>query len=165
MAVFNEWEASQEALTFLRLGSEKTPIVTDPRYFIAVFGAPQPPQKDLVESGLYHPATKFAPFPVARGDVMLLYCTSGYTEHYMEAPGIGIALDIDDECIKYRWLPFAQPISKAAIDSLLESEDRAKFGNIRFDAFWLFEISPSSFSRIAVGRMIAWEGLALQRTT
>jgi hypothetical protein len=47
-------------------------MLTQPRYFEAVFGDPQPPHKDVVESGAYHPNAEDAPFPVAPGDVMLL---------------------------------------------------------------------------------------------
>jgi hypothetical protein len=34
-----------------------------PNYFFALFGEPNPPEKDRVESGSYHPHPKAAPFP------------------------------------------------------------------------------------------------------
>ena len=98
--------------------------MTSPRYFIAVFGDPHPPNKALVESGEYDPDPKYAPFPTATGDVMLLYCTGSYGKYSMEVPGVGIVLDTDPQWIKYRWLPFNQPISKARIDQALEPAGR-----------------------------------------
>ncbi len=43
------------------------------KYFFAMFGDPTPPLKDTVESGVYHPDSKYAPFPPNVGDVLLLY--------------------------------------------------------------------------------------------
>ena len=74
-----------------------------PRYFFAMFGDPHPPEHDTVESGIYHPDAAFAPFPVVVGDVLLLYCTGGYAEFAMTVPGIGIAIHVDNEVIKYNY--------------------------------------------------------------
>ena len=130
-----------------------------PRYFVAVFGDPKPPHKDVVESGVYHPNSEDAPFPVEPGDVMVLYCTGSYAQHSMKVPGLGIALHVDSQCIKYRWLPFEKPIPKAAIDKEFESEDAKTFGLIRFDHFWLFKISQRSFSQAVAAGTINWGNL------
>jgi len=130
-----------------------------PRYFVAIFGNPQPPDKSLVESGVYDPDPKYAPFPTAPGDVMLLYCTSSYTQYSMEIPGVGIVLHTDKEWIKYRWLPFKEVISKEKIDQSFEPADAEKFRNIRFSSHWLFEISQRSFSRTVTAQIIAWDKL------
>jgi hypothetical protein len=133
--------------------------VTHPRYFVAVFGDPQPPNKDLVESGIYHPNSQYAPFPVAPGDIMLLYCTNGYVQHAMEVPGLGVVLDFNNQCVNYRWLPFVDPIPKLTIDQQFDASDLSHFGLIRFDRFWLFEISQSSFSKTVGAANIAWQHL------
>lgn len=43
-----------------------------PKYFISVLGDPKPPHKDTVESGVYHPDPKYAPFLPEPGDILLL---------------------------------------------------------------------------------------------
>jgi hypothetical protein len=128
-----------------------------PRYFVAIFGDPQPPHKDVVESGVYHPQAKYAPFPSAPGDVMLLYCTGTYAQHDMHAPGIGIVLDRDNQCVKYRYLQLSEPISKETIERYFEPTDATKFKNRRFDQFWLFQISPRSFAQTVGARNIVWQ--------
>ncbi|HLG99483.1 MAG TPA: hypothetical protein VKX49_24455 [Bryobacteraceae bacterium] len=123
-----------------------------PRYFIAVFGAPQP-DKDAVESGVYAPDTKYAPFPTQPGDMILLYCTANYGKYALQSPGVGVVLRSDMEHIEYRWLPFAEAVPKAVIDASLDPEDAAKLKNIRFSSHWLFQISQSSFSRVVRDRI------------
>jgi len=130
-----------------------------PQYFVAVFGDPQPPHKDVVESGVYHPNPKHAPFPIEPGDVMLLYCTGSYVQHHMEVPGLGIVLQVDNQCIKYRWLPFAKSISRGIIDKEFEPDDAKNLSLIRFDRFWLFKISQRSFAGAVADRTINWGGL------
>jgi|SRR5579859_4217574 len=132
--------------------------MSKPRYFIAVFGDPQP-NKDAVDSGVYAPDPKYAPFPAKAGDVMLLYCTASYTAHPMQVPGIGVVLGVDRERIEYRWLPFLHPIPKSIIDANFASGDAAKMRDIRFSSRWLFEISQLSFSKTADDRAIAWAKL------
>jgi hypothetical protein len=74
-------------------------MLTHPRYFVAVFGDPQPPHKDVVESGVYYPNAKYAPFPVEPGDVMLPYCTGSYAQHQIEVPGLGVVLSTDNQSV------------------------------------------------------------------
>lgn len=64
-----------------------------PKYHIAVFGNPVPPEKDLVESGFYHPDVKYTPCNTQPGDILLLYCTGSYSEHAMTVPGVGIVFE------------------------------------------------------------------------
>jgi hypothetical protein len=127
------------------------------KYFVAVFGDPQPPQKTAVESGEYAPDPKYAPFEAEPGDVMLLYCTSSYPRFSMQIPGIGIVLSADSEQILYRWLPFNDAIAKSQIDKSFEPTDVRKFGNVRFSSHWLFEISQVSFNQTVEGQSINWD--------
>jgi hypothetical protein len=129
-----------------------------PRYFVAVFGDPRP-DKDAVDSGVYTPDSKYAPFPTRPGDVMLLYCTTGYAAYSMQVPGIGVVLRVDRNNIGYRWLPFTQPIPKATIDVSFDPDDLVNMGNIRFSAKWLFEVSQKSFLKTISDRAIAWGNL------
>ena len=130
--------------------------MTPPTYFVAVLGDPQPPGKDTVQSGIYHPDRRYAPFPTQSGDVLLLYCTGGYSEHAMQAPGVGIVLDTDDESVEYRYLPLSQPVSKDSIEHAFQPSDNDKFKNIRFASFWLFEIPRESFAKAVGDQPIRW---------
>jgi len=127
-----------------------------PRYLFATFGDPAPPEKDRVESGIYHPDPKTAPFPAEPGDILLLYCTGGYAEHSMEVPGLGVVLHRTDEIISYRYLPLSKPISKDKIEACFLPDDITKFNNRRFRAFWLFEISRDSFAATVGIPAISW---------
>ena len=130
--------------------------MVSPRYFIAIFGDPVPPLKDRVQSGIYHPAPKFSPFQTAPGDVLLLYCTGGYDEYSMQAPGIGIVLETSKDAVQYRYLPLSRSISKEAIERGLEKSDADKFANRRFSSFWLFQISRDSFIKVIGDRTVVW---------
>lgn len=130
--------------------------MSSPKYFFAVFGDPNPPHKDTIESGIYHPDPKYAPFPTEQGDVLLLYCTGSYDEHSMQTPGIGIVLFTEDYAIRYRYLPFSQSISKTTVENELQPADAQKFANRRFSSHWLFEISRDSFVRVVADRTIMW---------
>jgi len=126
------------------------------KYFFAMFGDPRPPEKDTVESGVYHPDASRAPFPPEPGDIMLLYCTGSYTAHPMLAPGVGVVLGKDDETVRYRYLPLSSPISKDDIEGGFQTNDVKKFRNRRFSAFWLFEISRESFVNAIDQRRVNW---------
>ena len=130
--------------------------MTPPKYFFAMLGDPEPPGKDTIESGIYHPDPNHAPFPTKPGDVLLLYCTAGYTEYPMQAPGLGIVLDSKDRSVEYRYLPLAQPVSKQRIEQQFQPSDTDKFRNRRFAGFWLFEISKESFTRAVGDQAIMW---------
>lgn len=77
-------------------------LMSSPHYFFAMFGEPISPDKDIVESGVYHPDLKSAPFPTQPGDILLLYCIENYTAHPMQVPGLGIVLHTDNTIICYR---------------------------------------------------------------
>ncbi len=130
--------------------------MASPRYFFAMFGDPKPPEKDEVESGIYHPDSRFAPFPTRAGDVLLLYCTENYGAHSMEVPGVGVVLRVDRQVVEYRYLPFAAPVPKSKLDTCFSSADLDKFSNRRFSNFWLFEISRASFAATLESTTIAW---------
>lgn len=98
----------------------------NPKYFLSVLGAPQPPEKDLVESGVYHPEPKYTLFLPELGDIMLLYCTGSYDKHAMRIPGIGIVLGKNSLEIHYRYLPLSNAIPKYVIDEKFETTDKKK---------------------------------------
>ena len=127
-----------------------------PKYYLAVFGDPKPPDKDTIESGVYHPDPKFAPFSTEPGDFLLLYCTAGYAEHAMSVPGIGVVLETANSEIRYRYLPLTKIISKYELENKLDSADKEKFSNIRFSSHWLFEISRQSFLNAIADRGVLW---------
>jgi hypothetical protein len=129
--------------------------MNSPKCFVAVFGEPQP-GKSRVESGEYNPAPQYAPFPTEAGDLMLLYCTGSYPQRFMQIAGIGVVLSTDREWVKYRWLPFKEPIAKSRMDTAFEPADLKKFGNIRLSSHWLFEISLKSFSDTVLNQEIDW---------
>jgi len=123
-----------------------------PSHFIGIFGDPVgPPRKDRIEDGRYIPHINHWPSAIKAGDMILLYCTSSYSGHEQEGPGIGIVLSADtrENAIHYRYLPFEQPITMNAIRSNLLPGDRVKFENRRFSTFWIFEIERSSFKILA----------------
>ena len=124
-----------------------------PSYFVAVFGDPGP-NKDAVESGVYMADSKYAPFPIVPGDVLLLYCTENYPAHSKQVPGYGVALKVDRERVEYRWQPFVNPIPKRTLDRMFDPEDAKRFGSIRFSSHWLFKISKESFTKTVSGRKI-----------
>jgi len=128
----------------------------NPTYYVAIFGNPDPPEKDNVESGRYHLGIRGTGIPGERGDIMLLYCTGGYAEHYMSIPGIGIILTKTSDSIYYRYLPLVNPIVKDDIDKYFINEDKKKFTNIRFNSYWLFEISRESFFAATENLSIKW---------
>lgn len=133
--------------------------MNNPRYFVAVFGDPEPEGKNVVDSGIYDPDPRYAPFPTKPGDFLLLYCTERYPQRPKEISGIGIILTSDEKCITYRWLPFREPISKKIVDQAFETSDTEKFKNIWMASHWLFEISQTSFSKTVTSQLIDWDGL------
>jgi len=128
----------------------------NPAYYVAVFGKPEPPDKDVVESGRYHLGLRGTDTPGDRGDVLLLYCTASHADKTMNASGIGIVLTKTKESIFYRYLPFTAPISKDILDKAFTEEDREKFSDIKYDNYWLFEISRESFSNATRGLSMNW---------
>jgi len=126
----------------------------EPKYHIAVFGEPNPPEKDTIESGIYH--LKSIPFGTDPGDLLLLYCTDNYPGHRMSVPGIGVVLKTEDSKVVYRYLPFNVAVSKYELDEKLEPTDKKKLSNIRFSTHWLFKISRQSFTNIVANREVLW---------
>jgi len=128
----------------------------DTKYFFAMFGDPTPPLKDAVESGVYHPNPKFAPFAPEVGDILLAYCTESYVGYPMKCPGIGVVLGKTDERIIYRYLPLDHPVYKDDFVKSLTQDEQRKFKLRRFSTHWLFEISKSSFTKALAGVTIDW---------
>ena len=127
-----------------------------PTYYVAVFGKPEPPDKDTVDSGRYYLGIRGTATPGERGDILLLYSTTSYADNFMSVTGIGIVLTRTKESIFYRYLPFISPIPKDQIDKVFTDEDRIKFTNIGFNTYWLFDISHESFRNATRGLIIDW---------
>ncbi|MCI0561663.1 MAG: hypothetical protein MN733_24505 [Nitrososphaera sp.] len=127
-----------------------------PRYFFAMFGEPDPPDKDTIESGVYHPDARLAPFPVMPGDILLLYCTESYTKHAMRVPGVGVATRVDDTVVEYRYLPLKESLPKSKLEQAFRPDDLDKFNNRRFSTFWLFEIARASFVATVGQSTLEW---------
>jgi hypothetical protein len=130
--------------------------MNQPRYFFSVFGDPSPPDKDTIESGVYHPDPNYAPFPPNPGDILLCYGTLLYRDYSMAVPGIGVVLGKDKLTVQYRYLPFDMQILKSELNNRFEPKDVKKLNNIRFSSHWLFEISKTSFLNVTRGARIKW---------
>jgi len=130
--------------------------MSSPKYFFAMFGDPGPPEKDTIESGVYHPHPKSAPFPPRPGDILLLYCSGSYSQYPMQVPGLGVVLQVDNETVRYRYLPLSNPVSKERIERGFLPNDVSRFKNRRFYTFWLFEVSRESFVRTVGDQPIVW---------
>jgi len=118
--------------------------MSSPRYFFAIFGDPKPPSKDTVESGIYHPDPKYAPFKPIPGDILLLYSTNSYAEYPKSSPGFGVVRRLDDLIIEYDYNAFPKPIPIRDIRNAFRTDDEAKLGNIRYASHWLFELNKES---------------------
>jgi hypothetical protein len=127
-----------------------------PAYFVAVFGKTGPPDKDTVDSGRYPLGIRGTDTPGERGDILLLYCMASHEENSSSVPGIGVVLTKNKESIYYRYLPFSSPLSKDKIEKTFTDEDRRKLIGIRFNTYWIFDISNESFSNATRGIEINW---------
>jgi hypothetical protein len=89
---------------------------------------------------------------------MLLYCTGSYPGYDMEAPAIGILIDIEMESgiyiLHYRYLPIDEPIQRDTINNSLDAQERNYFVNP--GANFMFEIKNTSFQRALMDRYIIW---------
>ena len=125
-----------------------------PRYFFAVFGDPNT-GKPKVDDSSYPHKGYIGSLHMMPGDVMLLYCTLPYTEHSMEAPGIGIVMGTTEERVSYQYFPFDQSVGWDTIKSTLKNyENRLQVLWSRGN--WLFEIDSISFREALKGRQINW---------
>jgi hypothetical protein len=128
----------------------------NPAYYVAVFGKPEPPDKDTVDSGRFYLGLRGADTPGERGDILLLYGAAGSEENIMSAAGVGIVLTKTKDSIFYRYLPFSSPISRDRIDNAFTEEDRKKLTSMRINTYWLFDISRESFDNATRGVSINW---------
>ncbi len=127
-----------------------------PHYFFAIFGEPAPPKKDRIESGVYHPDPRRAPFGAKPGDLVLLYGTNTYDDQDARVQGVGVVAGTDDQRVEYRYFPLSRPIPMHTVEQGFEPADAEKFQNRRFATFWFFEISRESFVRIVGDRTLSW---------
>jgi len=74
----------------------------------------------------------------------------------MQIPGMGVVLTTDAETVRYRWLPFKEPILESSIAKTFTQPDHNKFGDRRFSSHQLFEISLASFSATVTNHDIDW---------
>ena len=134
---------------------EKQLAQRKPRYFFALFGDPST-GKPGVDSGCYSHKGYISNLGIVAGDVMLLYCTLPYTEHPMEAPGIGIVIGSTEECVYYQYFPLDQPVGWDTIkESLKNYENRLQV--LLTNGNWLWEIDDSAaFRDVVKGRQIDW---------
>lgn len=128
----------------------------EPRHFLAVFGKPEQPDKDTVDSGRFYLGQRGADTPGDRGDLMLLYCSATDEEYSMSAPGIGIILTKTKEFIFYRYLPFSLQITKDHIEKTFTGDDSSKLKSVKSNTYWLFDISDESFRKATSGVSIIW---------
>lgn len=128
----------------------------NPAYYVAMFGKPEPPDKDSADSGRFFLGKRGADTPGERGDVLLLYAQAGPAGTVMSAPGIGIVLTKTKEYIFYRYLPFPSPLTKERIEEGFTEEDGIKWSGIGSNTYWLLEISAESFRNAVRGAGIAW---------
>ena len=122
-------------------------MINNPSFYVTVFGDPKPPGKDKVESGIHHPDENRSPYPTKPGDILLLYCTGSYHDHFMQVPGIGVVIETKSTSIHFRYLPLSKPISKYEIDASFDDDDKEKLKLIRFSSHWLFKISKTVFQK------------------
>jgi len=128
----------------------------EPKHFLAVFGNPEQPDKDPVDSGRFYLGQRGTDTPGDRGDLMLLYCAASDEKYFMSAPGIGIILTKTKEFIFYRYLPISSPIAKDHIEKTFADDDLNKLKSVKSNTYWLFDISDESFRKATSGVSIKW---------
>jgi hypothetical protein len=129
-----------------------------PRYFVAVFGDPEP-DKDPVDSGSYSADAGYPAFDVRPSDMMLLYCTEQYRRYSKQIPGIGKVISASTTNIQYKWIELPEPIPRETIRNRFETPDWQKMTELRFNSRRVFPISERSFFN-TVGDLIPPDALA-----
>ena len=119
------------------------------RYYLAVFGDPTLPDHVTVEEGHFGVSSGW-PVELAKSDRVLLYCTESYRLYSKSVPGVGVVEGVDHEnhrfFFEYRRLDKRVPLEEVRL--ALHPDDRVKLANIRFDSFWLFQITPRSYRNV-----------------
>jgi hypothetical protein len=128
----------------------------NPAYFVAVFGKPDPPDKDTADTGRYPLGIRGTDTPGERGDILLLCCADSHVGNSSIVSGIGVVLTKNREAIYYRYLPFSSPLSRDQVERVFTGQDREKLNQTRINTYWLFEISKESFRNAARGVVIDW---------
>ncbi|MEW6721592.1 MAG: hypothetical protein AB1346_14190 [Thermodesulfobacteriota bacterium] len=126
-----------------------------PGYFMAVFGTPEPPDKDSVDSGRFFLGQRGADTPGERGDLMLLV-HSADDDRFMTATGVGVILTKTGGFIFYRYLPFSSPIPGSRLEEAFDKNDANTLKGIRPNSYWLFDLSGESFRNAAGGSSVDW---------
>ncbi|MCK4387490.1 MAG: hypothetical protein KAW00_01845 [Dehalococcoidia bacterium] len=137
----------------------------EPRYFMAIFGEAHADTAP-VEGNHYGLRRKYWPseyipwIKIAKGDIVLLYCTKSYLKHSEAIPGIGVVCCVkegsDMNTMWYRYLPLTWPIDKNTICNRLSPKDLEKFKNLHPPFRRLFVIQKNSARSVLKGHRIDW---------
>lgn len=122
------------------------------RYWLGVFGDPDVDGHVAVEGGTFG-HHRGLPEQMAVGDVFLCYCTGTYRRYARSVSGLGVIRAVERERggFTYDYRPFAEPLPSSLLRFRFTEADRWKLGNIRWDTFWLFEVSAASFAAVMAG--------------
>ena len=123
------------------------------KYYLTAFG-PDHYKQHPVEDGVYPhvPGLRYLRnLNVMPGDVMILYCASGYPSHDQEAPGIGVVTSVfpnlAPDVINYQYFGLDKPLGFEEIKGKTNFSLR---GN------WVREIASASFRKALLDRQINW---------
>ena len=119
-----------------------------------MFGDPSQ-NGDTVQSGRYEAGEGYPAFTVEVGDMLLIYYTGGYEAYPMQFPGIGVAIRADTRLVEYRWIPFAEPLSRKLTDQTFDLEGQERTRQLRFTQRRAFTISSQSFWKTVANQPIA----------
>lgn len=122
------------------------------RYWLGVFGDPDEVGHVAVEGGMFG-HHRGLPESMAAGDVFLCYCTGTYRRYARSVPGLGVISTVDhaNGDFAYDYRAFVQSLPASLLRFRFTEADRWKLGNIRWDTFWLFEVSAASFAAVMAG--------------
>lgn len=122
---------------------------SNPRYFLAVFGAKHAATHP-VHGGCYPVPLSFCPTTISEGDKIVLFCLRDYPEYGWTAPGIGEVIWREhsghDVYVYYQYKPIDPPIRRQALMNCLNDEERKQLKYPRLKCYWLCEIEQSSFN-------------------
>ena len=135
---------------------QKQVIQSKPKYFVAAFGDKYANTSPV--NGERYPLGRLSNTDIAKGDVMLLYCTADYPGYDKKAPGIGAVVDVEitgqESIVHYRYLPLYSPVPRSTIMDRL-AEDEKPYFVIPGHTF-IFSIRSSSFKMVLGKRRINW---------
>jgi len=129
------------------------------RYHFTMFGKPDPPERDTVESGIYHPFPDTQRiFECDPGAVLLIYCTGAYAQYAQTSPGLGLVFAIDERTVRFHFVPFDKSIDLDELRSGFHEDDRRRLNALHIELHHFREISARSFRRVVADRRLMWPG-------